>query len=179
MRGVVEGLESVVPVLYTLPGPYQEDPFTRRFVAAFDDALAPVLLTLDNLSSYVDPDLAPADFVAFLAGWVGLEPDEQSRPEERRRAVREAVAAYRRRGTPEGLARVVGHATGGRVEVTESGGSRWSTAPGADLPGEPEPQVRLRVVVDDPADVDLPRLRAVVAAAMPAHVPHVVEVVGR
>ena len=178
MRGVIEGLESAAPLLYRLPGTYQDDPFTARFVAAFDDALAPVLLTLDNLAAYVDPDLAPDDFVAFLAGWVGVELDEQTGSEDRRRAVRSAVTAYHRRGTAEGLALVVGHATDGEVEVTETGGARWSTSPGADLPGEPAPRVTIRVTVADPNDVDLPRLRAVVEAATPAHVPHVIEVVG-
>lgn len=176
---MVEGLESAAPLLYLLPGAYQEDLFTARFVAAFDDALAPVLLTLDNLAAYVDPDLAPADFVAFLAGWVGVQLDEQSDTEDRRRAVRSAVTAYRRRGTAEGLALVVGHATDGEVEVIETGGARWSTSPGAELPGESTPHVTIRVTVADPKGVDVPRLRSVVAAATPVHVPHVLEVVGR
>ncbi len=179
MRGVVDGLESAVPMVYHLPGPYQEDTFTVRFVAAFDDALAPVLLTLDTLAAYVDPDLAPEDFVAFLAGWVGVELDEQTRLEDRRRAVRSAVNAYRRRGTSVGLAEVVARASGGDVEVTETGASRWSTVPGTDLPGGPAPMARIRVAVDDPDGVDLARLRAVVEAATPAHVQHVLEVVGR
>jgi phage tail-like protein len=166
-------------MLYRLPGPYQEDPFTVQFIAAFDDALAPVLVTLDNLAAYVDPDLAPDDFVTFLASWVGVELDEQTGPDERRRTVRSAVAAYRRRGTADGLTQVVTHACGGNVEVSETGGARWSTTPGAELPGEPGTQVTIRVTVDDPDGVDLPRLRAVVAAATPAHVAPVIEVVGR
>lgn len=179
MRGAVEGLDSAMPLLYQLPGPYQEDPFTARFVAAFDDALAPVLVTLDNLAAYVDPELAPEDFVAFVAGWVGVELDEQTNAADRRRAVGSAVAAYRKRGTSLGLAQVVGHASGGEVEVTETGGAEWSTVPGAPLPGEPRARVTVRVTVDDPEDVDIPRLEAVVEAAAPAHVAHVLEVVGR
>jgi phage tail-like protein len=176
---MVEGLENAVPLLYQLPGAYQEDDFTTRFVAAFDDILAPVVLTLDNLTAYVDPDLAPSDFVAFVAGWVGVELDEQTTTHDGRRAVRSAVAAYRRRGTAAGLAQLVGNASGGEVELTESGGARWSTSPGTPLPGEATSQVTVRVIVDDPGSVDLPRLRAVVAAAVPASVPHVLEVVGR
>jgi phage tail-like protein len=179
VRGMVEGLESAVPLLYQLPGPYQEDGFAARFVAAFDDALAPVVVTLDNLAAYVDPDLAPEDFVAFLAGWVVVELDEQTGPDQRRRAVRSAVAAYRRRGTTRGLTEVVRHAAGGDVEVTESGGARWSAVPGSELPGDSTAQVTIRVSVDDPDGVDLARLRAVVDAAKPAHVPHVLEVVRR
>ena len=179
MRGLVDGLDTPLPLLLALPGPYQEDYFTARFVGAFDDALAPVLCTLDSLAAYVDPDLAPGDFVNFVAAWVGTELDEQSSLAERRVAVRSAVTAYRRRGTVRGLTELAARVTGGDVDITESGGARWSTAPRSDLPGGPEVQVRIRVVVDDPDAVDLARLRAVLGEATPVHVPLVLEVVGR
>jgi phage tail-like protein len=179
MRGLIEGLESAVPVLLQLPGAFHEDDFTARFVGAFDDGFAPILATLDSLAAYVDPDLAPDDFVAFVAQWVGVELDEQTALADRRGTVRSAVPTHRRRGTAEGLRHVVAHATGGDVEVTETGGARWSATPGAALPGDPVPQIRIRIAVADPGGVDLARLGAVVDSAKPTHVQHVIEVVAR
>ena len=73
MRGIVPDLASAVPIAQRLPGVYQEGDFTQRFVSTFDTALAPVIATLDGLPGYVDPWLAPPDFLDWLAGWVGVE----------------------------------------------------------------------------------------------------------
>ena len=134
MRGLVDGLDTPLPLLLALPGPYQEDYFTARFVGAFDDALAPVLCTLDSLAAYVDPDLAPGDFVNFVAAWVGTELDEQSSLAERRVAVRSAVTAYRRRGTVRGLTELAARVTGGDVDITESGGRGGPPRPAPTCP---------------------------------------------
>lgn len=176
---MVEGVESAAPVLLQLPGAFHEHDFTARFVSAFDLGLAPILGTLDSLAAYVDPDLAPSDFVEFLAQWVRVELDEATEPADRRGAVRSAVLTHRRRGTAEGLRQVVAYATGGAVDVTETGGARWSSTPGTELPGDPVPMVRIRVAVDDPEHLDHARLEAVVDSAKPAHVVHVLEVVAR
>jgi len=69
--------------------------------------LAPVPCTLDNLGEHLDPELAPADIVDWLAGWVGAMIDENW-PVERRRAVAQTVAPCRRRGSVRGLAEAVG-----------------------------------------------------------------------
>jgi hypothetical protein len=61
-------------------------------------------------------------------------------------------------------------------ELSESGGAGWSTESGAPLPGDPEPTLHVRLRTPDPAEVDLDRLAAVVAAAAPAHVRTSVEV---
>jgi len=84
MRAAVPGLPTAVPLSAMLPGIFQEDPFTVRFVSGFDDVLAPILSTLDCLPAYFDPSLAPEDFLGWLAGWVGLSLDENW-PLERRR----------------------------------------------------------------------------------------------
>ena len=176
VRGRIDGLESPFPILSQLPGVYQEEGFTERFVASFDDGLAPIVSTLDNLASYVDPDLAPEDFLAWLAGWVAVELDDQTRTEDLRRAVRESVPNHRRRGTRAGLREIVSHLTGAQVEVTDSGGAVWSLTPGTPLPGDAEPVVRVRILVDRVETFDRTRLEAVVRSAKPAHVADVLEV---
>lgn len=177
MRGTVPGLPTPHPLRELLPAFLQEDEFAVRWVAGFDDALAPVVATLDCLDAYVDPRLAPDDFPAWLAGWVGALHDESWPAERRRRAVAEAVTLHRSRGTVAGLRAQLELATGGAVEVHGAGEVRWSRDPGAPAPDEPP---GLRVVIhlpDGDAAISEAAAHAIVEAAKPAHLPHTVEVV--
>lgn len=177
MRGVVPGLVSPVPVALRMPAVYQEDDFLQRFVRAFDDALAPVFLSLDGLASYVDPALAPPDFLDWLAEWVGIDVDESWSVDRRRDIIAGAADLHRRRGTARGVADAVRLAVGGRVEVTDNGASAWSATTGGAVPGTAEPWLHVRVGVPDPARIDRRRLEAVVAGVKPAHVPHTIDLV--
>lgn len=177
MRQMIEGLPSSHPLGRTLPSLYQEDDFAQRLTAALDEVLAPVLCTLDNLDAYLDPDLAPADFVEWLASWVGLALDETWPMERQRTLVAQAADLYARRGTAGGLAGQVAIYTGVEPEIIQNGGVAWSGTPGGEIPGSPEPYLKVRLAVPDPAAVDVRRLDAIVAAAKPAHVVHEVEVV--
>ncbi len=177
MRALIPGLPSPHPLGASLPALYVGDDFTQRFTSAFDESLAPVLSTLDNLEHYISPALAPPDFVEWLGMWVGATLDENW-PEDRRRAsVTRASAMHRRRGTVGGLAEQIALFTGGAAEVVDNGGVSWSAEPGSALPGTDPPHVTVRVRVSDPKSVDQGRLDALVAQAKPGHVPHTVEVV--
>ena len=178
MRGTIPGLGTPHPLGSGLPAIYLEDDLAQRLLAALDEVLAPVLCTLDNLDHYLDPSLAPLDFVEWLAGWVGAAVDESWPPGRRRELVARTVALYRRRGTVGGITEQIELATGGRARVGDSGGVGWSTTPGAALPGTPRRQLAVRVAVPDPAAIDQRKVEALVAAAKPAHVAHQVEVVG-
>lgn len=177
MRGLVPDLDTPVPLGPTLPALYQEDDFSQRFVGAFDAALAPIFASLDCFDAYLDPFVAPDDFLAWLAGWVGIEIDETSSPERQREIIARAVDLYRMRGTAAGLTAHVSILTGGHVEILESGAAGWSIDPGGEMVGSPEASLVVRVEVADPSTVDPRRLDALVAAAKPAHVPHRVQVV--
>jgi phage tail-like protein len=175
-RALVPGLASPHPLGDRLPALYLEDRFTQRLTGALDEVLAPVLGTLDNLGAYLDPDLAPEDFLQWLGGWVGLALDE-TLPVERRRAVlTRAIGLYRVRGTARGLAAHLELLTGAAVEIAESGGTASSTSADAEPPGSPGYELVVRVRVDDATESDVERLAALVAAAKPAHVVHRVEI---
>jgi phage tail-like protein len=162
-----------------LPAIYQEeDPFTVRFTQAFDDSLAPIFSTLDNLPAYFDARYAPEDFLGWLAGWVAIELDETWDVGRRRVAVLNGAELLRRRGTAGGLAAEIELATGGQVEIVENGGSGWSLDAGSPMIGSARPALMVRLRVPDPALVDRERLERIVDAAKPAHVPHKIEVVG-
>jgi phage tail-like protein len=178
-RGLVAGLVSPHPLGERLPSLYQEDSLVQRMMAAFDQALAPIVSTLDNLEAYLDPELTPPDFLDWLGAWVGMASDE-SWPLERRREFAAAAAdLYRVRGTKQGLARQLAIATGAEVEIEETGGTAWSTISGrAASPGEPGFALLVRLRVPDPSTIHLGRVDALVAAIKPAHVVHRVDLVG-
>ena len=176
-RGLVRGLSSPHPLGDTLPALYQEDDFTQRFVSAFDAALAPIFATLDNFPSYLDPWLAPEDFLEWLGSWFGIVLDESWSLARRRALITRAFEFYRMRGTASGLQEQMEVLTGGKVELHETGGVASSTTAGGALPGSPNFALLVRVTVDDPATIDQNRLDTLVRAAKPAHVTHKVEVV--
>lgn len=175
MRGLVAGLQSSHPLGPALPAIYQEDEVAQRFLSAFDEALAPVLSTLDNVDAYLDPLLAPEDFVSWLGSWVGLSLDENW-PERRRRAlVADAAGLFRWRGTVRGLAAHLALYVGTEPEIEETGGVAWSAMPGQPLP-DADPHLDIVVRVGDPSGLDLARVHAIINAAKPAHVPHTLRV---
>jgi phage tail-like protein len=178
-RGVVASLASPHPLGQFLPSLYQEDDFAQRFLSAFDAALAPIFATLDNLNAYLDPWLAPEDFLDWLGSWFGLALDEAWSVERRRALVANAFEFYRMRGTSNGLKAHVEVFTGGTVEITDTGGLATSSTAGAPFPGSPNFAVLVRVEVDDPTSMNMARLEALVAAAKPAHVTHKIQVVKR
>ncbi len=176
MRGVVTDLDSPRPLIDSLPGIYQEDELARELTRAFDDVLAPIVSTIDNLPAYLDPALTPDDFLDWLAGWVGILPDETWPVERRRALVALAVQLYRKRGTSAGLAmhvRLIGAAD---VAVTDSGGATWSNTPGGKPPGDASYTVKVTVTPPKKGQLDAARIEALVASAKPAHVAHQVTI---
>src|SRR5215831_3420390 len=103
-----------------VPALFHEDPLFLELCAAFDELLGPLVAALDCFPAYLDPWLAPADFLGWLAALVGAEPAGQSRPpsppsqslppqsppshlwqeqeRERRAHIAGAVRGYRARG---------------------------------------------------------------------------------
>jgi len=176
MRGAIDGLANPFPMGLMLPGMFQGDDFVQRFTAGLDDALAPLLSTLDNLEAYFDPELAPMDFAAWLAQWVGVPVDEEWSAERKRQVVAQAASLYGRQGTVVGLRDVIALYTGAEVEVDENGGVAWSALPGGEFPGSPEPKVKVTIRASTDEPVNAERVERLVAAAVPAHVPFEVEV---
>jgi phage tail-like protein len=185
------GVPARHPVGATLPAMLQEDPFLQRFTAGLDDVLAPFFATLDGLDRYVDPALAPEDFLGWLGGWVGIDLDPSWPVAVRRAVLRSAAAVQESRGTARGLADEVALLTGCPVEVRDPGGVACSREPEAPLPTGCADDtagavvVRVQVCELDPAEqADLldpdsearTRLARAVRAAVPAHLPVTVEV---
>jgi phage tail-like protein len=164
---VVTSLPSTRPIVSFLPAMLQADDFCVRFTEGLDPVLAPVLSTIDNIDSYVDPWLTPVDFLDWLAGWFGIELDA-TWPEERRRAlVANALELGRWRGTVLGLAMLVELYTGGPAEIQDGGAVVASEDPTEALPGGAVTTVTVRYTPGP--DVDGGRLERLVRDFVPAH----------
>jgi phage tail-like protein len=157
------------PIGERLPAVYAEDDFAQRMTSALDDVLAPVFATLDCFPDYLDPILAPADFVEWLSGWVAFSLDEGWSLAQRRALVANAVELHRWRGTNRGLAAHVRLLTLGDVEIVDSGVCTVSPQPTASV-STSAAHVEVRVAVVDPRTIDEPRLLAAIVEAVPAHV---------
>lgn len=180
MRAELPGLATPYPLATLAPAYLQEDDFVVRMTTGLDDVLAPAISVLDCLDAYVDPLLAPEDFVTWLGSWVGAPLDDNWPDERRRWSVLAACSMHRMRGTVAGLQALVSFATGGDVTVREPGGVETSSGPTASDDQTPQPgALVVSVVVDDPSTVRLAALEELVDSAKPAHVPHVIEVVPR
>ncbi len=176
MRGMISELASPHPLAETLPSMLRDDVFARVLCDSFDDLLAPVLLTLDTVPSYLDPATTPEDLIPWLAQWLGLGVDVTVENPPQRHELQAAGALNVIRGTRRSIEQVLENALGMRVTVTESGGARWSPSPGGDLPGAPQAAVEVVAHPVGGAEVDLDRLDALVRSVKPAHVRHRVSV---
>ncbi|MEM7338663.1 MAG: phage tail protein [Actinomycetota bacterium] len=159
-----------------LPASFEADPFTADFVRSFDDVLAPVHATVDDLDAYIDPQLAPTDFLEWLGGWFGTSINRRWPMKRRREFVHQAVAAYLLRGTAEGIALAVELYTGLVPTVTDNGGVSSSAVPEGPLPGTRDRNLVVTVEVDATVEVDEDLIDSIVADAKPAHVPHTIRV---
>lgn len=174
-RGTASGLPVTHPIIEELPGLYQDGMFLRGFTGGLDEVLAPAVAVIDCLHAYLDASVAPADFVAWLGGWVGTTLDEDWPIDRRRRFVAAAADLYARRGTPGGLVDEIELYTDGSATVDDPG-SVWTSSVPTDEAARAERRsadrtVRVTVDVPHADEVNWPALQAVVRDAVPAHLP--------
>ena len=175
MRGLINGAATMTPIAAGLPALYADDDFAQRFTGALDEVLAPVVGSVDNLAAYLDPRLAPSDFLPWLGQWLGIPADQLGTSAADADALRTRLGTASdlgaRRGTAGALADEVRQSTGGEITVADSGGTTWSAQPGAVPPGNARPGVAVRVRGWSGRSADKASVRALVARAVPAHVP--------
>ncbi|MFK0202759.1 phage tail protein [Streptomyces lavendulae] len=129
-----------------LPESYRQGDFADRFISGFDDTLAPLITTLDCLDGYFSARTAPDDLVDWMLGWTGTSLPRCVGPTGRRNALLLGHRLHGLRGTGGGLDLLVRHVLGGRLELSESGGTHHSSGPGgAPVPGPA--RVRVRVLL--------------------------------
>lgn len=177
MRAHVPGLASPRPIGATLPSVFEQDEVTQRLCDALDEVLAPVFVTLDSLTAYLDPATTPADMLDWLAGWIGVVFHGHETERQKRELIRTGAELLPWSGTVRCVREAVRAVYGVEPDVIDSGGTACSTEPGTRLPGQDRPGLVVRVAVADTAAFDPRRLDDLVATLKPAHVPHQVEIV--
>lgn len=143
-RTGVPGVVNSNPMVEMLPAILRTDDFAADFVGGLDEVLAPVLLTIDNLTNYVDPEVAPLDFVGWLATWFGIELDVDWSEQRARETIKRFARLQRFRGTMSGLVELVEILTGDDVQIDDGGGVWTTFDPNAGLEGEATRVVKIR-----------------------------------
>ncbi len=172
MRGLISdeepGVLGIASALrQAIPAVYQEDPLFMLLCAAFDDLVAPLVTAVDCFDAYLDPYLAPADFLPWLADLVGYQGPVRQGSEAERARIASAVWDHARRGTPLGVREAAARAAGvpvEQVQLDDPGGTRWSAVAGA-VDGD-WPQVTARVQVAVPGAQGSQQVRESVRAAI-------------
>ena len=138
MRGLISeeapGALGVAAALrQAIPAVYQEDPLFMLLCAAFDDLMAPLVTAVDCFDAYLDPQLAPADFLPWLADLVGYQGPVRQGTDAERAQIAGAVRDHTRRGTALGVREAAARAAGvpvEQVQLDDPGGTQWSAIPG-------------------------------------------------
>ena len=177
MRGSIAELATPHRLIDMVPAVYHESPLVAELLGSLDVALAPVFATLNSIEAYVDPAIAPDDFLTWVASWIGLTFDDRWTDEQRRALVPAMVPAYRLRGTKAGLRTIVRLFTGTEPEVVDSGGVATSAEPGrTPPPASAIARARVRVRLPQGSLVTEARLRELVQTMVPVHVAVEVEI---
>ena len=145
-----------------MPGLFHDADFLGRMLLIFEALWEPLEWRQNHIHLYFDPRTAPAEFLGWLASWLGLTLDKHWPEERRRLLLTEAMELYRWRGTPYGLGRMIEVCTGLTATISE----------------EPDRQFVMRVRVKIPKDsyVRSEMIERLIQVHKPAHVGYVLEV---
>ena len=166
-----------------VPALFHEDPLFLDLCAAFDELLGPFVVALDCFDAYLDPWLAPADFLGWLGTMVGMRPDSAGLSGERqaltpdlerawRVHIAGAVRGYQARGTVQGLRAAAAAAAGvpdEQVSLTGGGGVTWTDTAGTAVSPAFDPMVEITVGMPAGSDaaVVTTKVREAVESSLP------------
>ena len=167
-------LKTTSSYIAHLPAILQQGPFMERFLLAFEAILSGALAApeggpptpigleeaLDNVHNLLLPDIAPQEFLPWLAQWVARSISDDWSLATTRAILSQTIPLYRKRGTKEGLQAVLDICTGGAT-VTE-------------IPTDPRPhyfEVTLTVNERSPALLasKARQVRSIIDQEKPAH----------
>jgi phage tail-like protein len=106
--------------LQYLPAIYSQDDFVGRYLLIFESIMSPLIWMIDNFDLYLSPEVAPPEWLRWMAGWFDVLLVPQL-PAERQRAIVEQMGwLFLRRGTRVGLERLLELYFGVRPEIIEN-----------------------------------------------------------
>jgi phage tail-like protein len=168
-------VQSPSSYLRYLPAIYARDDFLGRFLRIFERVLDPLDRQIDGLHHYLDPDLAPDEFLPWLASWLDVALDDRWPRQRKVALIRAAPELHRWRGTRRGLSEHLRLYLGVMPEIEEtSGGLRLgpSTQLGfRTVMGESGPRHHFTVTlrVPEPGMLDYTDVATLIDAQKPAH----------
>ncbi len=118
-RSVDLAVKSNASYLNFLPEVYNYDDFINRFLMMFESFWKPVDQQISQIENYFDPDLAPEQFLPWLASWVGMEIDPSFPGDRIRDLIRCAIPFSHSRGTAQSLKLFLEMYSGGKVDISE------------------------------------------------------------
>ncbi len=106
--------------LQYLPAIYSDDEFIGRYLLIFESIMNPIIWTIDNFDLYLSPEVAPSEWLRWMASWFDLLLLPEL-PIERQRAITHQIGwLFLRRGTPAGLQRLLELYFGVTPEIIEN-----------------------------------------------------------
>lgn len=105
--------------LQYLPAIYSDDEFIGRYLLIFESMLSPIVWMIDNFDLYLSPEVAPREWLRWMASWfdILLLPEL---PTERQRMIMNQLGwLFLRRGTRAGLERLLELYFGVTPEIIE------------------------------------------------------------
>jgi phage tail-like protein len=156
-------------LIHYLPGIYQPDPrqqdFMSRFLGIFESILIPIEWNVDNFDLFLNPALAPADFLPWLANWFGVLLQPNWSEAQRRAFLSQAGFLFARRGTSAALQQLLAIFTGVTPEIDDTS---------QDLPPF---TFRVRLPMVEP-EGDAGQIAVLIEAHKPAHTNYILEFSG-
>jgi phage tail-like protein len=171
-RKFIEGLRTPFPLVDYTPSMLAEDPVVQLLLTALDQVLAPIISVLDCYDAYLDPYLAPIDFVEYMSSWLLVTQDEQWTENMKRTALASCIQRSTLRGTKKSFEDRLSELFGDSATVTDSGKVVVSAEPTD--PNSWEPAASPSVTVDVPAAqldaVSISTVKDFLNTILPAHV---------
>ena len=144
-----------------LPRAMAADPVIAGVAGLCEEVANSLRAGVDGIEQNLDLATSPDPMLRYLASWVGAELDPAISRERQQWLLRAVGALLDRRGTRYGLEQLLEALTGSRARVSDGGGVFPARAP------LPPADPRVVVDVDDPGELSVAQLHAMVAAEVP------------
>lgn len=102
-----------------LPGIYLDDDFLGRYMILGEAMMSPAIWIIDNMDMYYTPEVAPLEWVRWLASIFDIYISEELPADRQRLLFSQAGWLAQRRGTRAGMERLLELYTGVRPEIIE------------------------------------------------------------
>lgn len=109
-----------LPAIYSDPNAGFDVDFIGRYLLIFESLLSPITWTIDNFDMMLSPEIAPTEWLQWMASWFDMLLLPELPIERQREIMRQIGWLFMRRGTPAGLQRLLELYFGVTPEIIEN-----------------------------------------------------------